>query len=88
MTDPFFDQGPVHVRGTERKGKLGQLRPDINPVRLDVRDIIEHEAGDGDGAQIIVSRRPFLMLAVTERGCMASGIKTRKPPVSSCRLRI
>src|SRR5262249_23981175 len=50
--DLFVHHGAINVVRAERKGDLGRLDAEHHPVRLDVRDIVKHEATDGHDAQV------------------------------------
>ena len=45
--DVFLDHQAAHVVGAEEQGELADLQPLRHPRRLDVRDVVEIEPGDG-----------------------------------------
>src|SRR5215470_6209725 len=48
VVDLFFNDSAIDIVCAETQGNLGDLRGHHLPVRLDVREIIEHQAADGD----------------------------------------
>jgi hypothetical protein len=58
VVDVLLDHGPVDVIGPERQRELGDRDAEHDPVGLDVRDVVEHEAPDGDLAQLVERARP------------------------------
>ena len=52
MVDLFVDDRAVQVVGPERQGDLGRLEPEHDPVRFDVREIVEHQPADGHDLQV------------------------------------
>ena len=52
MIDLFFDHRAVEVVGAEAKRHLRHARRHHDPVRLDVRKIVEQQARDGHVFQI------------------------------------
>ena len=53
----FFDDGAVNVVCAESQSDLRDARSQHHPIRLDVIEIIEQQARDGDGAQIVKAGR-------------------------------
>src|SRR4051812_49213230 len=47
LKDLLAYHGPLHVVGAEVQCELRHRHPHHDPVRLDVRDVVEHEAADG-----------------------------------------
>src|SRR5262249_11897824 len=45
--DLLPDEGALHVVGTEVERHLGDRERQRDPVRLDVRDVVEHQSRDG-----------------------------------------
>ena len=56
MADAFFEDRTMDIGSAEAESNLSQLRSDINEVRFDVVDIIEHQTADGNGLQILIGR--------------------------------
>ncbi len=52
MIDLLFDDGSVDVVGAEAQRDLRHLRRHHLPVRLDVREVVEHQARHGDLPQV------------------------------------
>src|SRR5262249_59978515 len=55
--DLFNLQRAVDVGSAEMQGDGGRLLADHDPVRLDVREVVEEEPRGGDGAQVVGGRR-------------------------------
>ena len=55
VVDLLLDHGAVHVVGAEAQRHLRQLRRHHDPVRLDVGDVVEHQPGGRDVAQVVVA---------------------------------
>ena len=53
MADVLFHHGAVQVVGAVPEGRLGQLGAHHDPVGLDVGDVVQHQARDGHGAQLV-----------------------------------
>src|SRR5262249_386250 len=63
--DLFVYDRSIEVIRAERKRDLGRLDSEHDPVRLDVREVIQHEAADGHDAQVHETAR---LLDVREAG--------------------
>ena len=53
MVDLFFDNCAVEIVGAEALGELGHPWGHHDPVGLDVRDVVEHQAGDRDVLDVV-----------------------------------
>ena len=58
MGDHFFLNRAVHIVCPEGEGDLGEFWPDHYPVGLNMGEIIEIEAGDGDISQVVDAGGP------------------------------
>jgi hypothetical protein len=56
LGDVVPDDGAVEVVAAPVQGDLREADALHDPERLDVRDVVEHQAGDGEGLQIGQSR--------------------------------
>src|SRR6266702_6285008 len=52
VADTLFDNRAVQVVGSTGQGYVGQLRAKVDPVRLDVWKVVEHQTADGNGLQV------------------------------------
>ena len=52
MIDEFMTDGAVDIIGSIGKRCLGRANSQHDPVSLDVRNVVQHEAADGHGAEI------------------------------------
>src|SRR5215813_14258602 len=52
VRDRLVHDGSDEVVGAEEERDLGELDADLDPVRLDVRDVVEKEARDRDDPQV------------------------------------
>ena len=57
VVDLFVDHGPVEIVGPEGQGDLRRLEPEHDPVRLDVRKVVEHQPADGHDLEVHEARR-------------------------------
>src|SRR6266480_4745936 len=64
VADTLFDNRAVQVVSSTGQGYLGQLRAKVDPVRLDVWEVVEHQTADGDGLQVFYA------------GCLTPGAGT------------
>jgi uncharacterized protein len=77
----FFDHRAVHVVSAEAQGNLRHLWRHHLPVRLDVREVVEHQAADGDllhvehagGLRQMLQRRVIRMESQRDEGLEAAG---------------
>src|SRR2546423_12466175 len=56
VADTLFDYRAVQVVSSTGQGYLGQLRAQVDPVRLDVWKVVEHQTADGDSLQVFYAR--------------------------------
>src|SRR6266568_4352840 len=56
VADALFDNRAVQVVSSTGQGYLGQLRAQVDPVRLDVWKVVEHQTADGDSLQVFYAR--------------------------------
>src|SRR6266702_90665 len=52
VANTLFDNRAVQVVSSTGQGYLGQLRAKVDPVRLDVWKVVEHQTADGNGLQV------------------------------------
>src|SRR5690348_17693107 len=51
--DVFLDHQRSEIIATETKGELTDLHPHRHPTGLKIRNVVEHHARDGNGAQVV-----------------------------------
>src|SRR5882672_8224196 len=61
----FFHNCSIEIVGTEAKGNLRDAWREHDPVSLDVLEVVEQQARDGDVAEVVVTGR---LRNVRERG--------------------
>ena len=66
MRDLLLDDGALDVVGPEREANLGERRGDHDPVRLDVLDVVEHQARDGDHLEVVLAGRELPATALED----------------------
>ena len=57
VVDLLVDHRAVDVVGAEAQGDLGRLDAEHDPVRLDVREVVEHQPADRHRLQVHHARR-------------------------------
>src|SRR5674476_777517 len=58
MADLLLDHRSVEVVDAEHERDLGQLEADIDPEGLDMAEVVEHQAADGEHPEIVETRWP------------------------------
>jgi hypothetical protein len=56
VPDLLLHHGAVQVVGPEEQRRLRLLHREHDPIGLEVRDVVQHEPGDRDGAQFVQAR--------------------------------
>src|SRR5262249_47552420 len=57
VRDRLVDDGPDEIVCAEEERHLCELGPDLYPVGLDMREVVEKRPGHGDDAEVRLARR-------------------------------